>query len=157
MQDAVPPQQPPELAERPMSFLGGQGKLIIAMTLLVVALGYFAFTAFQGATVFYLTVGELLEGEGEAGETVRVSGKLVQDSFQREAKGTLARFNLTDGQNLLPSIHDGVLPDLFFNEHSEIVLQGYYGEDGVFQSQMVVVKCPSKYVTLEQEQPGETY
>ena len=156
MQDAVPPQQPPELAERPKSFLGGQGKLIIAMTLLVVALGYFAFTAFQGATVFYLTVGELLEGEGEVGETIRVSGKLVQDSFHREGEGTLAKFNLTDGQSLLPSIHDGVLPDLFFNEHSEIVLQGYYSEDGVFQSQMVVVKCPSKYASLAKEQRGET-
>ena len=156
MQDAVPPQQPPELAERPKSFLGGQGKLIIAVVLLVVALGYFAFTAFQSATVFYLTVGELLEGEGEIGETVRVNGKLVQDSFQREGEGTLAKFNLTDGQNLLPAIHDGVLPDLFFNEHSEIVLQGHYGEDGVFQSQMVVVKCPSKYAALAQEQRGAT-
>ena len=156
MQDAVPPQQPPELAERPKSFLGGQGKLIIAMTLLVVALGYFAFTAFQGATVFYLTVGELLEGEGDVGETIRVSGKLVQDSFHRDEEGTLARFNLTDGQSLLPVIHDGVLPDLFFAEHSEIDLQGYYREDGVFQSQMVIVSCPSKYIALEQEQRGET-
>ena len=156
MHEIEPPQQPQELAARPKSFLGGQGKLIIALVLLVFALGYFAFTAFQSATVFYLTVGELLEGEGKVGETVRVNGKLVEDSFRREGEGTLAKFNLTDGQYLLPAIHDGVLPDLFFNEHSEIVLQGQHGEDGVFKSHMVVVKCPSKYVSLAEEQREET-
>ena len=156
MQDAIPSQQPPELAERPKSFLGGQGKLIIAVVLLVVALGYFAYTAFQGATVFYLTVGELQDGKGGVGETVRVNGKLVQDSFRREGEGTLARFSLTDGQNVLPVVHNGILPELFFNEQTETVLQGYYGEDGVFQSQMAIVKCSSKYEARAQEQPVET-
>ena len=117
------------------------------MGLLVVALGYLGYTAFQGATVFYLTVGELLDGEADVGETIRVNGKLIPDSFKRDTEGTIARFSLTDGQQLLPAVHDGLLPELFFNEHSEIVLQGHYGEDGVFQSQMVIVKCPSKYAS----------
>ena len=154
MQDSVPnpSQQPPELAESPRGLLGGRGKLIIAVGLLVIALGYLGYTAFQGATVFYFTVGELLGGEADVGEPIRVNGKLVPDSFQRDTEGTIARFSLTDGQQLLPAVHDGILPNLFFNEHSEIVLQGYYGEDGVFQSQMVIVKCPSKYVSLAEEQ-----
>ena len=152
MQDSISDQQPPELADSPRGLLSGRGKLIIAVGLLAVALGYLAFTAFQSATVFYLTVGELLDGEADVGETIRVNGKLVQDSFQRDTEGTIARFSLTDGQQLLPAVHDGILPELFFNEHSEIVLQGHYAEDGVFQSQMVIVKCPSKYVALAEEQ-----
>ena len=152
MQDSIPNQQPPDLGESPRGPLGGRGKLIIAVGLLVVALGYLGYTAFQGATVFYLTVGELLDGEADVGETIRVNGKLVPDSFKRDTEGTIARFSLTDGQQLLPAVHDGLLPELFFNEHSEIVLQGHYGEDGVFQSQMVIVKCPSKYASLAQEQ-----
>jgi len=147
-----PSQPPPDLGESPQGLLGGRGKLIIAVVLLVVALGYLAFTAFQGATVFYLTVGELLDGEADVGKTIRVNGKLVSHSFQRDTEGTIARFTLTDDQQLLPAVHDGILPELFFNEHSEIVLQGQYGEDGVFQSQMVIVKCPSKYVALSEEQ-----
>ena len=39
-----------------------------------------------------------------------------------------------------------VVPDLFFNQHSEIILEGSYGDDGVFYSESVIVKCPSKYV-----------
>jgi cytochrome c-type biogenesis protein CcmE len=48
--------------------------------------------------------------------------------------------------------HDGVLPDLFFNEHSEIILEGVYIPGHDFQSENVIVKCPSKYVAVEEEQ-----
>lgn len=109
------------------------------------ALGYFGYTAFQGATVFYLTVGELLNGGAEAGKTVRVSGKLVADSFRREPQGTVAHFSLTDGRQTLPATYNGVVPELFFNEQSDIVLEGYYDTQGVFQSREIIVKCPSKY------------
>ena len=155
MQDSAPNQQSPRPTEPPRSFLSGQGKLLIAVVLLIVALGYFAYTAFQGATIFYFTVGELLDGEGRAGESLRVNGKLVPDSFQREAEGTLARFSLTDGQNVLPAVHQGILPELFFNPYTEIVLQGVYGDDGVFRSQQVIVKCPSKYAARADEQGAQ--
>ena len=49
----------------------------------------------------------------------------------------------------MAAIHDGVVPDLFFNEHSEIILEGSYPAKGVFESQTVIVKCPSKYIAAE--------
>ena len=55
------------------------------------------------------------------------------------------------GQQLNAS-YLGVLPDLFFNHHSEVILEGTYGTDRVFQVNNVLVKCPSKYQSLEQEQ-----
>ena len=141
------------LTQHRPGLLSGQRKLFIAIAMLAMAVGYFAFTAFQGAAVFYLTVDELLAGDSEVGETVRVSGKLVADSFQRETTGTVARFTLAGGGQTLPAAYDGVLPDLFFNEHSDIVLEGYHDSEGVFQSRMVIVKCPSKYQALTEEQP----
>ena len=42
----------------------------------------------------------------------------------------------------------GVVPDLFFNPHSEIILEGRYGSDEMFQADSILVKCPSKYQTL---------
>ena len=106
--------------------------------------------AFQSATVYYYTVGELQDrGPTAAGETVRVSGKLVDGSFSRDTDSTLARFALTDGGTTLSATHDGVLPELFFNEHSEIILEGGYTPEGVFQSHNVIVKCPSKYAAGE--------
>jgi cytochrome c-type biogenesis protein CcmE len=124
----------------------GPVKLAVGGAVVVAALAYFAFMAFQSATVYYYTVGELQErGATAAGETVRVSGKLVDGSFSRDTDSTLARFALTDGATDLPATHDGVLPELFFNEHSEVILEGNYTPEGVFQSHNVIVKCPSKY------------
>jgi cytochrome c-type biogenesis protein CcmE len=38
------------------------------------------------------------------------------------------------------------VPELFFNEHSDIVAEGTYDTDGVFHADNIMVKCPSKYV-----------
>ena len=130
-----------------------RGKLLIALVVLVGALGYFAFMAFEGATVYYYTVGEMNDiGQTPEGKMVRVSGKLVPETFLRGDGSTLAEFSLTDGSESLIANHIGVLPDLFFNDHSEIILEGSYGSDGVFQSENVIVKCPSKYIALDEEQ-----
>ena len=51
----------------------------------------------------------------------------------------------------LHASYEGVLPDLFFNPHSEIILQGSYGPDRIFQTDDILVKCPSKYQSLEEE------
>ena len=58
-------------------------------------------------------------------------------------------FSLTDGQDTINAVHDGVVPDLFFNEHSEILLEGTYGPEGMFDAEAIIVKCPSKYQSLE--------
>ena len=145
MNDEVGGESQPTLIPKPGLF-SGQRKLFFAIALLVVALGYFAFNAFQGAAMFYFTVDELLSSQVEAGEAVRVNGSLVPASYQREPQGTVVRFSLTDGENLLPAIYDGIVPELFFNEQSQIVLEGYYGSDGVFHAVTTpIVKCPSKY------------
>ena len=130
--------------------IANRGKLLVGLLVLVGALGYLGFAAFQSAAVYYYSVDELRElGPTPEGKAVRVSGKLVPDSFLREGNSTLAQFALTDGTSSMNAVHEGVLPDLFFNEHSEIILEGAYGEDGLFHSQNVLVKCPSKYVALE--------
>jgi cytochrome c-type biogenesis protein CcmE len=139
------------------SVLTGRRKFIILASIALVAFGYFAFTAFQAATSFYLSVDELVERGPVAGERyVQVKGSLVEFSFNREdTSSTFASFQLTDGGAVVDATYDGVLPDLFFNPHSEIVLGGVYDADGVFhvEKDSVLIKCPSKYVSLEVENP----
>ena len=127
-------------------------KLLVGALVLVGALSYFGFMAFQSATVYYYTVGEAASlGPTEDGRLVRVNGKLIPASFSRAEGSTEAHFELTDGGQTMLAIHDGVLPELFFNEHSEIILEGSFDEEMVFHSENVIVKCPSKYVALEEE------
>ena len=126
-------------------------KVFFSVAVLVAAMGYLGFMAFESAAVYYYTVGELHEiGPTDDGRMVRVSGKLVPLSFVREPGSTMARFSVTDGTVTLDVMHQGVVPDLFFNDHSEIVLEGTFTEDGLFETQNVpIVKCPSKYVAAE--------
>ena len=147
-QSYVPPVQPEE-----RSVIAHRGKLLVAAAVFVLALGYLGFIAFQGASAYYLTVGELAgRGEEVYDRNLRVSGKLVPSSFVRDDSGTLVHFSLADAENggqMMDAVYDGLVPDLFFNEHSEIVLEGTYGSNGTFDTQSILVKCPSKYQAVE--------
>lgn len=130
-------------------------KLLIALVLLVGAFSYLGLVAFESATVYYVTVSELnRQGATDNGKMIRVNGKLVPDSYHREPTGIQARFALTDGQESVKAVYNGVLPDLFFNEHSEVILEGSYNTNGFFEAQTVIVKCPSKYVALNKKESG---
>jgi cytochrome c-type biogenesis protein CcmE len=132
------------------SLFRGRGRLIIGGILFFGALFYFAFLSFQGSTVYYLTVDELQDkGSAAYGVQNRVSGKLVPGSFLRETEGTVASFVLADedGQYVMNASFDGVVPDLFFNDHSEIIAEGSYSPEGVFHADQIIVKCPSKYAS----------
>ena len=118
----------------------------------VLALVYLGFTAFQGASAYYLTVGELLaKGDSAYDKNLRVNGKLMPTSFERDANGTLIHFSLadTDGLETIQAVYNGLVPDMFFNEHSEILLEGTYDSSGLFDAQAIIVKCPSKYQAEE--------
>ena len=87
---------------------------------------------------------------------VRVSGKLLEESFMRQEDSTLSEFRLIDeggGSSVaMNASYVGVMPDLFFNPHSEIILEGHYGPEETFEAASILVKCPSKYQSLEEEQ-----
>ena len=98
--------------------------IIIAV---VVALALFAmiWAAFGENTRYFLTVSEFNDKQAvqeiEDGQMVRVSGKLVEGTFDRPEKSTVSHFQITDkegansGSAMLLATYDGVLPDLFFN------------------------------------------
>ncbi len=156
--DYVPAQQPqPEQAASFASVLNQRRKLLILAAILLASFGYFAYTAFQSATQFYVTVDELVAAAPSyVNEPLQLKGRLVEGSFARDADvATLAHFRLQENGEEVAATFDGVLPDLFFNPHSEIVLGGTYRSNGVFVGDRVLIKCPSKYVSLDVELPPE--
>ena len=152
------PAQQPDADAAHRGGLGARGRLIIVGIVVALAFGYFGFTAFQSATSYYLTVDEVMERGVTVDEALQVKGKLVFDSFSRAAEDgsgptTLATFILEENGEQMRATFDGALPDLFFNPHSEVVLGGSFGPDGVFVANQVLVKCPSKYRALDVELP----
>ncbi len=138
-----------------------RNRLIILGVVVALAVGYMIYAAFPGNALYFVTVSEFVGGdEYQDGRVLRVSGKLAPDSFQREDGTTLARFQLVDkegdgGGASLDASYVGVMPDLFFNPHSEIILEGSYASSGVFETDNILVKCPSKYQSQDGEQPAD--
>lgn len=129
-------------------------RFLVLSAVIALALGYMIYAAFPGNALYFLTVSEFNERpEVQDGRLLRVSGKLVEGTFGREGNSIDSQFQITDNDGDSPGVtlmasYTGVLPDLFFNPHSEIILEGSYGGNQVFHADSILVKCPSKYVDL---------
>ena len=49
-----------------------------------------------------------------------------------------------------PVVYEGVLPDTFTDD-IEVVLEGRFGTDGVFQAKTLLTKCGSRYEAAPEE------
>ena len=144
------PENPLTSPARPTTLMGPRAKMTFAFTLASLALAYFAFTAFQGATVNYLSVAQASSESPTASDRqVGVTGKLVKDSYVRDADGLTARFSIKDanGSEKLAVTYTGEIGQVFFNDYSEIIVQGKKLVDGSFEADNLTVRCPSKYLT----------
>ena len=143
---------PENFEETPSRVFNNKIRLLVVGVVMVLALGYLVYAAFPGNTRYYLTVDEFWASNvNQDGRSVRVVGKLVPDSFQRETGTTMANFQVSNKGQILDASYEGVFPDLFFNPHSDIVMEGKYGEEDTFHVDLVIVKCPSKYQAVAQD------
>ena len=124
-------------------------KFLISGVILFLAIGYLGYTGFQSSATYYYTVSELLHQVNPAyGENVRVNGQVSPDSMEQEAGSLNVRFIIIDGEEILPVVYQGIVPDAF-KAGSDIVVEGYLNSAGIFQANSILTKCPSKYVPKE--------
>ena len=109
----------------------------ISIVLVVLfSLGYFGFQAFEEATYTYHSVEDLLSDEdGEQNLNIGLSA-----NFKVKDKSTNNSFEVN---------YSGEIGSVFFNEYSELVMQGYINQENVFVANNLSVRCPSKYQTEE--------
>jgi cytochrome c-type biogenesis protein CcmE len=134
--------------------LRGRIKFIIAIAVIVVTLSYLVYGGVKEAKVYYLTVGELTERVPSVyDDKVRVSGTVVPGSIKKDIDGSL-EFKITDGERTLNVHYKGVIPDIFKDE-VEAVVEGVYTPENVFQANVLLAKCPTKYESLDGLEKGE--
>jgi cytochrome c-type biogenesis protein CcmE len=118
---------------------------------MIVGVGLLVGLSFRGSMVYYLTVSEYMAAPANAPSPVRVNGRVVPGTIERETGKLGVRFAMTDGQNDLPVVYPKEVPDTFV-DRAEVVVEGALDDQGVFQAQMLLAKCPSKY---EASDPSE--
>ncbi|MBC7236198.1 MAG: cytochrome c maturation protein CcmE [Chloroflexi bacterium] len=130
-------------AEIPLARSRARSKFLIGGLLIVVAVAYLIITAARGSTAYYLTVAEL-KAQGATGRQVRVAGYVIGESIVWSAQDLRLEFDLQDDSGTLPVIYIGARPDMF-RDGAEVVVEGRYNEQGVFEAGNMLLKCPSKY------------
>jgi cytochrome c-type biogenesis protein CcmE len=117
--------------------------IVILVAVVLVVIGYLAFSSMGSALVYYLTPTELLaRGEAAVGETVRLGGLVEAGSVSGSA--TNLTFTVTDGERGI-EVHSSVAPTRSFREGSGAVVEGKLGADGVFEADRVIVKHDENY------------
>jgi cytochrome c-type biogenesis protein CcmE len=114
-------------------------------------------TGISETMVYYMTPTELmarvdadpmLEERG-----VRVSGSVVQGSYRASSDELLHTFEVYDpaAPDVILTVHfRHPIPDTF-NDEVEVVMEGRYKGNGVFEATEVLTKCGSRYEAMPDE------
>ena len=122
-----------------------------ATFVILLSLGYLAYTGVQESKSYYVTIKELRGMGDEAySKRLRVAGNVQPGSIKRN--GTRVEFELVEQDQTLNVIYSGTeAPPDTFKDNSQALADGKFGRDGVFQAKGLQAKCASKYAPA---QPG---
>jgi cytochrome c-type biogenesis protein CcmE len=118
---------------------------------IVLLLGYLAYTGVQDSKSYYVTIKELhTMGDGAYAKRLRVAGNVQPGSIKRN--GTHVQFVLIEETQSLAVDYTGTeAPPDTFKDDSQALADGNFGRDGVFHAKGLQAKCASKYAP---PQPG---
>jgi cytochrome c-type biogenesis protein CcmE len=117
-------------------------RLLLVAVVALTAVAVLAFAGLSGSLVYYKTTSELASDPGLVGQRVRLGGLVVAGSVERTADGV--RFQLTDGVHAVPVVNTG-RPRGVFQAGQGAVVEGVLGSDGVFRSDVLLVKHSNQY------------
>src|SRR5438270_11169942 len=126
----------------------------IATAVIVLSLGYLAFTGVEESKSYYVTISELRKmGDGAYSKRLRVAGNVVPGSIQRQ--GTKVQFQLVEqGQTVAVTYMGSEAPPDTFVDNAQALAEGEFGRDGVFHAKKLQAKCASKYAPADPNAPG---
>jgi cytochrome c-type biogenesis protein CcmE len=121
-----------------------RSKLIIAGIVLVVAVAYLAAAGMKSGWVYYIDVDRFVADQQYHTQRVRLHGKADADGFDASAGLLTAKFNIAGHTDKLPVVYRGAIPDQF-QAGRDVVVEGKLDPAGVFQADVLLTKCASKY------------
>ena len=119
-------------------------RLVVALGIAILLASALAYTSFSASSE------AAKPSEIEEGRSYELTGKVVNNSVQREGEELRFRVRDRDGTESVPVVYEGVVPDPF-REGREVIVSGEL-ERGTFVAERdsLVTKCPSKFTKDEQ-------
>ncbi|TNF23377.1 MAG: cytochrome c maturation protein CcmE [Rhodobacteraceae bacterium] len=119
--------------------------IAVAVVALVLATGLIGYAMRDGIN-FFRSPTQVVEEPPRASEVFRIGG-LVEEGSLSQGNDNLIRFNVTDGNAVVPVSYQGLLPDLFA-ENQGMVGTGKY-VNGVFEASEILAKHDETYMPRE--------
>jgi cytochrome c-type biogenesis protein CcmE len=139
-----------------MTMSGQQSKYVrfgVAIAMVLISLGYLAWTGVEQSKSYYVTIRELQTLDGRYAKRLRVAGNVVSGSIRRQ--GSRVQFELQENDLVLPVTYQGTeTPPDTFKDDSQALVEGQFGMDGVFHANQLQAKCASKYAPKTNDQPA---
>lgn len=155
-------------------------KFLIGGGLILASVVYLIASSTGANAQYFMTVDEVrAAGADVTGRNLRVSGAVIGDTIQYdpqtltlsfqvanvpvdnaviEAQGGLAEVLhqavVDPTRNRIHVIYVGPKPDLMRDE-AQAIITGHIGQDGVFQAEELLLKCPTRYEEAVPEQAEE--
>jgi cytochrome c-type biogenesis protein CcmE len=136
------------------------GRFFVGLVGVGLVVSYLVWTGVSDTMVYYLTPTEMFAKVSEDPSFhqvgLKVSGRVVPDSYYQGEGDFIHHFevmDLDDESVRFPVVFEDVLPDTFTDD-VEVVLEGRYRDDGVFEAATVLTKCGSRYEASAEEMVG---
>ena len=113
------------------------------------ALVFLGYIGFMGSVTYYYEVSELLEkADTLSNQTIRVSGNVADDVDRQGLEMSFTILDISNNGDSLPVVYSGAVPDTF-KVGNQVVLEGEYTAAGIFEADVIIMKCGSKYEPVE--------
>ena len=122
-------------------------KVLISITFLSIAIGLILI-ALQDNLVFFHSPSEVKEKKFLSTQRIRVGGLVIKNSVNFSPSKAVVSFQITDLNENLKIIYQGILPDLF-REEQGIIAEGYLISEDSFEADQVLAKHDENYMPPE--------
>jgi cytochrome c-type biogenesis protein CcmE len=122
-------------------------KVLISITFLSIAIGLILI-ALQDNLVFFHSPSEVKEKKFLSTQRIRVGGLVIKNSVNFSPSKAVVSFQITDLNENLQIVYQGILPDLF-REEQGIIAEGYLISKDSFEADQVLAKHDENYMPPE--------
>jgi cytochrome c-type biogenesis protein CcmE len=133
------------------AILKKQRKFLLAGTVVAGLVGYLMVTGMRDSMLYYHTPAELVARVASDPAFhdigVKVGGRVVPGTVTYDTRTLDLRFDvidIDDEETAFPVAYQGPLPATF-TEGSDVVVEGRFTREGLFEATVLITKCGSRY------------
>ena|SRR2546427_4246974 len=121
-------------------------RLVLITIAVIGSVAYLILSGVKQTGLHYMTVAELARlSEAPPAGGFRLDGKVAAGSVVYDQRAPRLQFRMTDGDEAIGVVYEGLMPDAFAAGR-EVVVEGVYKhDDKTLHASKLVTKCPSKY------------